>query len=115
MGPFPLYKGATRVAVYWGVPLIPLVGMVMGVSTLAMLISLWWWGMLIPGWVFMSQVTRADDRAFRILGLWLRTRVLNRLRFVVSAGRGEFWGGSSYALCDRRRRAWDAEEGRWGG
>ncbi len=115
MRPYPLYKGATRAAVYWGVPLVPFVGMVIGVSMLAMLLSLWWWGLLIPGWVFMSQVTRADDRAFRIVGLWLRTKVLNRARLAVGGAGTEFWGASSYAIADGRRRAWDVKEGRWGG
>jgi type IV secretion system protein VirB3 len=115
MGPFPLYKGATRTAVYWGVPLVPLVGMGLAVAILAMVLSVWWWGLLVPGWVFMSQVTRADDRAFRILGLWLRTRGLNRARLAICGVGNAFWGASSYALSDGRRRAFEAEEGRWGG
>lgn len=114
MKPFPLYKGATRAAVYWGVPLVPLVGMFLGVAVLALLLGLWWWGLLVPGWVFMSQVSRADDRAFRILGLWCRTRLRNRLRLLLRAGRGEFWGASSYAL-GSGSRAWEAEDHRWGG
>jgi type IV secretion system protein VirB3 len=115
MEPFPLYKGATRAAVYWGVPLVPLIAMGLVVAMLAMMLSVWWWGLLLPGWVFMSQLTRADDRAFRIMGLWLRTRVLNRARPAIRGVRGEFWGASSYALSDGRRRAWEAEDGRWGG
>lgn len=115
MGPFPLYKGATRVAVYAGVPLIPLVAMAMGVAVLSLLLSLWWWGLVIPGWILMAQVTRADDRAFRILWLWGRTKLANRLRLLVGAGRGEFWGASSYALGDRSRRSWEVEDYRWGG
>ena len=114
MGPFPLYKGATRAAVYLGVPLIPLVVMFMGVAVLSMLLGLWWWGLLLPGWIFLAQVTRSDDRAFRILGLWLRTKVLNRWRLRLLGGQGEFWGASTYALAPRRR-AWNAEDHRWGG
>jgi len=115
MRAFPLYKGATRAAVVLGVPLLPLVAMVVGVAVLALSAGPAWWGLLLPAWLLMAQVTRSDDRAFRILGLWARTRLANRLRLMARAGRDEFWGASSYALFDGRRRAWEAEDLRWGG
>lgn len=115
MRPFPLYKGATRAAVVWGVPLVPLVGMVIGVAMVSLALGLWWWGLVVPLWLLMAQVTKTDDRAFRILGLWLETKWLNRLRLELSAGGGDFWGASSYALGDGKRRIWNAEDGRWGG
>ncbi len=113
--PFPLYKGATRQAVYLGVPLAPLIGMVMGVAILSLTLGLWWWGLLVPLWVLMAQLTRTDDRAFRILRLWLETKWLNRWRLRLGAGPGDFWGASSYGLGEGKRRVWDAEDGRWGG
>jgi len=115
MRAFPLYKGATRAAVVLGVPLLPLVLTAVGVAVLALSAGPAWWGLLLPAWLLLAQVTRADDRAFRILGLWARTRLANRLRLLLRAGRGEFWGASSYALSDGRRRAWEAEDLRWGG
>lgn len=115
MGTFPLYKGLTRVPTYWGVPVGALVGLVGTVALLGMLLSLWWWGLLFPGWFILAQLTRADDRAFRIVSLWARTRLLNRLRLLVRAGRGEFWGASSYAVSVHRQRAWEAEDVRWHG
>ncbi len=71
---FPLFKGATRVATVGGVPLIPLVVVVVGMTNFAMLFGIWWLGLLLPTWLLMKQVTKADDRAFRILWLWMRTK-----------------------------------------
>jgi len=114
MGPFPLYKGATRAAVILGVPVLPLVALVTGVAVLTLFLGLWLWGLLLPGWLLMAQVTRGDDRAFRILFLWARTRLLNLLRLWAAGGKG-YWRASSYALSDGRRRSFEAEDLRWGG
>jgi len=108
-GRFPLYKGATRVATMWGVPFLPLVAMVLAVAVLVMFFGFYWLALFVPGWVVMAQVTRTDDRAFRMLGLWAETKVRNRLRLLGAAG-GRFWGASSYALHEVR-----GEETRWGG
>jgi len=110
---FPLFKGATRVATYARVPLIPLVVLVVGVASAGMVFGVGWLALLVPGWLLMAQVTRTDDRAFRILWLWLQTRLLNRLRTTVRAG-GDFWGASSYSPSDGRSRSFEGE-GRWGG
>jgi len=110
---FPLFKGATRAATVWGVPLIPLVAMVVGVASAAVMVGIWWLGLLVPGWLLMAQITRADDRAFRILGLWAQTKLVNRLRGVLVGG--DFWGASTYSVSDGRKRSWDAEDLRWGG
>ena len=112
---FPLFKGATRVATVGGVPLVPLVVLVVGVASAAMVFGVWWLALLVPGWLLMAQITRSDDRAFRILWLWMQTKHLNRLRMVRFRGRNEFWGASSYSPADARRRSWEGEDGRWGG
>ena len=112
---FPLFKGATRVATVAGVPLIPVVVLVVGVASLGMVLGVWWFALLVPGWLLMAQVTRTDDRAFRILGLWMTTRLANRARMMAFTGRSEFWGASSYAPSDDRARRWEVEDGRWGG
>ena len=41
--PFPLFKGCTRVPTVAGVPMIPLMLMLIIVASIAMSISLWWW------------------------------------------------------------------------
>lgn len=94
---FPLFKGATRVPTLWGVPMIPLMVVVIGVAVVALTVSIWWWGLLLPLWGVMAQITRNDDKAFRIWWLWIDTRLRNRNK--------TFWGASSYtpAPCRKRR------------
>ena len=111
---FPLFKGATRAATVAGVPLVPLVGLVVGVASAAIILGVYWLAALVPGWLVMAQITKSDDRAFRVLSLWLQTKALNRLRMFPAQGRGEFWGASTYSLADGRRRTWKGES-RWGG
>ena len=112
---FPLFKGATRVATVGGVPLIPLVVLVLSVTSAGMLFGVFWLALFVPGFLFMAQVTRSDDRAFRILWLFGLTKLANRLRMLWVSGRGEYWGASSYSLTEGRKRRWEGEGGPWGG
>ena len=94
---FPLFKGCTRVPTLMGVPMLPLMGMVMAVAILAMLVNIWCWFLALPLWFTMAQVTKNDDKAFRIWGLWADTKLRN--------GRKAFWGASTYnptPYCKRR-------------
>ena len=109
---FPLFKGATRTATVAGVPLVPLVMLVVSVTSAAVLFGIWWLALLVPGWLLMAQVTRSDDRAFRILWLWAQTKLANRLRMIRFSGRDEFWGASTYSPSDGRR-SWEREGGGW--
>jgi type IV secretion system protein VirB3 len=111
---FPLFKGATRVATVGGVPLIPLVVLVVGVASVGVLFGVYWLALLLPGWLLMAQVTRSDDRAFRILWLWMQTRLASRLRTLWWSG-GEFWGASTYSLTDGRVRSWEGQGTPWRG
>lgn len=85
--PFPLFKGATRVPTIAGVPMIPLIGMLVVVAAVAMTLSLWWWFLAMPLWFIMAQITKNDDRAFRIWSLWFDTKWRN--------GNKAFWGAST--------------------
>lgn len=93
---FPLFKGATRVPTVAGVPMIPLIFMFVGIAVIAMLVSMWWWGLVLPGWFIMAQITRHDDKAFRIWGLWFDTKFRNRNK--------TFWGASTYSPSIYRKR-----------
>jgi len=109
---FPLYKGATRVPTVAGVPLVPAIMLVTLVASATVIFGMWWLVLLLPGWLLMAQITRTDDRAFRIVWLFLLTKLSNRVR-IVFGGPGELWGASSYALSEGRRRSHDAEDLRW--
>ena len=103
-----IYKGATRLAMKLGIPLVPLV-LLFGTGMLLIL----WGGLLVSWWVaagvvvtvlpalaWMRWVTRQDDQRFRQMfvafKLWLHDR--NR----------RFWGARSYAsnTYRRTRDAW---------
>lgn len=93
---YPLFKGATRVAMLAGVPMMPLMIMFIVVASVAMLFGLLWWALLLPAWWVMRTISKHDDKAFRQWGLWFETKFRNRHK--------AFWGGSTYALTKYRKR-----------
>ena len=94
--PFPLFKGATRAPTIAGVPMMPLMAMLIFVAVIALTVSIWWWALAIPLWFVMAQVTKNDDKAFRIWWLWIDTKVRNRNK--------SFWGASTYGPTKYRKR-----------
>jgi type IV secretion system protein VirB3 len=112
---FPLFKGATRVPTVAGVPLVPLVVLVVAAASAGVIFGVGWLALLVPGWLLMVQITKTDDRAFRVLWLWMQTKLANRLRMARFWGRTEFWGASTYSLSDGRLRSSEREGGRWRG
>jgi type IV secretion system protein VirB3 len=93
--PFPLFKGATRVPTVLGVPLVPLLIMVIAIAAVAMTLSLWWWLIALPLWLIMAQVTKNDDRAFRIWWLFIDTKWRN--------SSNSFWQASTYSKINYHR------------
>lgn len=93
---FPLFKGATRTATVAGVPTIPLMFAFIFVASIAMLFSLWLWILIVPLWGVMAAVTKYDDKAFRIWGLFIQTKFRNRNK--------SFWKGSTYSPSRYRKR-----------
>lgn len=94
--PFPLFKGVTRVATVAGVPMMAFIGMLIVVAALALVLSLWFWLLAIPTWFIMAQITKNDDQAFRIWGLWFDTKWRNSNK--------KFWGASTYSKRDYRKK-----------
>ncbi|WP_455476217.1 type IV secretion system protein VirB3 [Bartonella sp. B17] len=93
---FPLFKGATRVPTIWGVPMMPAISMAIGVASVAMTINIFLWLLAPPLWFVMAQITKHDDKAFRIWWLWVDTKFRNRNK--------NFWGASSYSPSNYRKR-----------
>ena len=93
---FPLFKGATRLPTIAGVPIMPLLFMFVIVASMAMLFGVWWWFMVLPSWFIMAQITKNDDKAFRIWWLWGITCLRNG---------STFWGASTYSRSDYRKRS----------
>ena len=105
-----IYKGATRPAMKFGIPLVPLV-VLFGTGTLVVV----WGGLLVSWWVaagvvaatvpalaWMRLVTRKDDQRFRQMFVAAKLRVHDRNRGL--------WQARSYSptLYRRTRDAWHA-------
>ena len=92
-----IYKGATRPAMKFGIPLVPLV-VLFGTGLLAILwggLLLSWWTAVavllavLPALVWMRFTTRRDDQRFRQMFVALRLRQHDRNH--------AFWQARSYA------------------
>ena len=105
-----IYKGATRPAMKFGIPLVPLVISLGG----AMLVTMWggapwsWWvavvvlAALAPVLAWMRFITAKDDQRFRQMFVAAKLRLHDRNR--------RFWHARSYApsLYRGARDAWHA-------
>lgn len=93
---FPLFKGATRLPMVAGVPLVPLVLAFGVVASLGMLLSLWCYGLILPVWAGMRLIIKEDDRAFHVWALWFETTCRNKNK--------AFWAASTYTVSPPRKR-----------
>ena len=105
-----IYKGATRPAMKFGIPLVPLVAAV-GAAMLAIIWSgllVSWWvaaavvAVLLPTLAWMRLATHLDDQRFRQLALAARLRLHDHNR--------RFWVARSYSptVYQGARDAWHA-------
>ena len=87
----PLFKGCTRPAMMFGVPLVPLDA----VSVVVILLSVWTTvfcaATLVPIILTMRQIAKSDDQQFRLLGLKLLFRGVNYNH------NAKFWKASAYS------------------
>ncbi len=87
----PLFKGATRPACVWGIPLKPFCGCV----GIFILLAFWLWVPLLLGSIpclyVMHRIAKEDDQRFRQLFLLLRVNF-------AGSGNRAYWGAvSSFA------------------
>ncbi|SAL78515.1 Type IV secretion system protein virB3 [Caballeronia terrestris] len=92
-GEFPLFKGATRLPTYAGIPRTPFLLIFMVCGALFMLIHFWTFLLFVLLWFVCFCITKHDDRMFRIIGLAFRTKVVNRIDSPFT----KRWGGSSHS------------------
>jgi type IV secretion system protein VirB4 len=59
-----LFKGATRAPTYFGIPLKPFFFSAFTISILALLISIWFFLLLIPIYILMRIILKNDDKYF---------------------------------------------------
>jgi type IV secretion system protein VirB3 len=94
----PLFKGCTRPAMMFGVPLVPLAS----VSVVVILLSVWttifFAATLVPIILTMRQIAKSDDQQFRLLGLKLLFRGINYNH------NAKFWKASVYSPLAFKKR-----------
>lgn len=95
-GVFPLFKGATRLPTFGGVPRMVLLGTFMFCAAAFMTMHAWAVGLFGFLWFTEWCIAKHDDRMFRILVLTARTKVFNRINSPFT----ELWSGSSYSTVD---------------
>jgi type IV secretion system protein VirB3 len=100
----PVFKGATRPAMIWGVPLVAflMVGGGMLIPAIWALLASPLLGvailfLMIPVFVVMRAITRHDDQRL--------AQYLLRVRMVLRQGNRRFWGGHAYVPVRLKRRA----------
>jgi type IV secretion system protein VirB3 len=86
-----VFKGATRPAMLFGVPLIPLIFVGGSVVMLSMWTTIFALVTLFPVVFVMRQITKVDDRQFHLLWLRFKFRVLHYNH------NGRFWRASHYS------------------
>ena len=104
----PIYKGATRPAMKWGVPLMALIAIFMPTIIVGMwctvYVTLWTQPVviatLVPLYLWMRLVTSRDDQRLTQMMLRLRLQRLSRNR--------RFWKSRTYAAWSGRgaRHVW---------
>ena len=92
----PLFKGCTRPAMVFGVPVIPLFIIAFSIGFLSILTTVLL-NFLTIGAVFsMRMIVKNDDQKFRILGLWLSFRIQDMNR--------GFWKSAAYSPVPYKKR-----------
>jgi len=87
----PLFKGCTRPAMMWGVPITPFVVVFGAVILVAIWFNLLLMLLFIPAYILMRMVVHSDDQQFRLLGLKAKCRLIHYNH------NGRFWKASAYA------------------
>lgn len=87
----PLFKGCTRPAMVFGVPLVPLACVTGVVVLLSIWINLLIVFVLVPTVVIMRLIAQKDDQQYRLLGL----KIMFQLGYFFQNGR--FWKASAYS------------------
>jgi len=95
-GRYPLFKGATRVPVWIGIPRNVMLGIIIVTATLFMTLHFWAFAVGATAYAVCWTITKHDDRMFRIIGLAFKTKVIN----LINSPFKSKWGGSSYSPVD---------------
>ena len=98
-GRYPLFKGAARLPRVAGIPRKPAIFILVVSMTSFLIVHAWAILVLIFLWVPAAALTKYDDRMFRIITLWFKTKFVNSYESPFKD-----WGGSSYSPVDYKRK-----------
>lgn len=90
----PLFKGATRLPTFFGVPRVVFLGTLLFSSSLFMFIHFYALGIFAILFSIEWMMCKHDDRVFRIIFLFIKTKFLGGLRYTEGQQR---WQGISYS------------------
>ncbi|MCC8616328.1 type IV secretion system protein VirB3 [Xanthomonas vesicatoria] len=99
-GRFPLFKGATRLPTFAGVPRTVFLATFMACATLFLTIHMWAVALFALAWFIEFCVAKHDDRIFRVISLAIKTKGFN----LINSPFTKKWGGSSYSPVDYEGR-----------
>ncbi|HET9239207.1 MAG TPA: type IV secretion system protein VirB3 [Oligoflexus sp.] len=94
----PLFKGCTRPAMIFGVPLIPLAIASGSIILVSIWTTIFFSALLFPVVLIMRQIAKSDDQQFRLLGLKMLFRTMNYNH------NRSFWKASAYSPLAFKKR-----------
>lgn len=95
---YPLFKGCTRPSMIMGIPTEAAFAAFVGVAIIAISFgNLLLWFLLIPIGIIFRVIAKKDDRAFRLLSIWIDTKA----RYPKTLKNK--WGACSYSLIEKRQ------------
>lgn len=94
----PLFKGCTRPAMLFGVPLVPLAVVSAGIILVSVWTTILAAAALLPAIIVMRLITKSDDQQFRLLGLKIIFRLVNYNH------NARFWKSSAYSPITFKKR-----------
>ncbi|WP_417522315.1 VirB3 family type IV secretion system protein [Marinobacter sp.] len=98
--PFPLFKGACRLPTVFGIPRSIVIYLGVGGGMLFLFIKFYALPFILLAFAICWSVTLYDARAFRILGLWFKTKFQNTRKKQFF----QLWKASSYSPIRYRRK-----------
>jgi len=94
----PLFKGCTRPAMLFGIPLVPLAVVIGPVLLISAWTTIFFAFILIPITITMRLISKSDDQQFRLLGLKFLFRIVNQNK------NKHFWKTSAYSPIAFKKR-----------
>jgi len=104
-GKRPVFKGITRVSRAIGLPRVTALLLFMFSAASFMIIHAWALLMFAILWVFLKGLTQHDDKIFRLISLWVKSKFQNSFESKLKQ-----FNGSSYSPVSYKKRKIKSEK-----